>query len=247
MVSRTCGNHRAQICPQPHKVCNFGWTEPVEVGAAMSDLNDELTSVRQLFKAGNYENALLLISKMQNSNEIHSGYLENELSRLLGFIYSRKESGFYDVDRAVEYYEKAAQEGDAVAQHALGGVLHEAGRKKEALMWYKTAGLSGRVECAALAYPALKLVNDDSWKDLLVIAAKGGHPFAVRDFAYSLIKGELGRREIFKGISMYVRNFPQLISRIIEAAKKIIGSSSGKRTPCDRRYWMARSVDIWSE
>ena len=147
---------------------------------------------------------------------------DSNIATAIGYLYSRKGIGRFDLDKAFEYYSIGAAGGISYANHALGGLLMRLGKKSEALDQYIIGAQRGRMECAYNAYFLLKqsrrLGEAESMRDL---AIKLGHPLAARDQAFDLLFGHRGFKYVLSGLAQYIVLVPKLLSysRAISSAR----------------------------
>lgn len=71
---------------------------------------------------------------------------DNEAYLGLGGIYEEGVIVDQDMEKALEFYLKAAEGGDAIAQLVLGEIAQEQGEIKKALYWYQRSCNSGEIE-----------------------------------------------------------------------------------------------------
>ncbi len=96
----------------------------------------------------------------------------------LGLMYSEGSLGEPDPDKAMEWFEAAAQEGFAYAQTSLGGILHGRGDVSGAERWFRLAADQGEpvamYNLGALGISGSIAMDDKEAMDLLVRSASAG-------------------------------------------------------------------------
>ena len=133
-----------------------------------------------------------------------------EFAEVIGWIYRRKPNK--NLDLAISYYIAAAENGSAYAKHALGGIYMEIGDHTKAIEWYLKAVESGRTECLQLIYNSYKSRGmKEEAERYLVLSARSGNPYGVRDTAYTLLAGQNGISGLLRGLIMYIKNIPHLL------------------------------------
>jgi tetratricopeptide (TPR) repeat protein len=128
----------------------------------------------------------------------------------IGWIYNNLP--IRDLQKSIEYQKIASGEGNALAQHALGGLYFEIGDLISSVESYKLAADNGRDECLFLAHHVYRKLKDTYNSDLyLSKAVKNGDPFAIRNFSFDCMLGKKGLAKIPVGIITYIKNVPRLI------------------------------------
>lgn len=155
---------------------------------------------------------------------MHSGKLEEALRAFLtleengvrgvstniGWIYDQLPTR--DRGKAIQYYRAGSDEGDAYAQHALGGIYRGRNELDEAIRYYKLAAENGRQQCLFLVARLSELKGDTAQAgQYLARAVEIGDPFAIRNRAFDYMKGKHGTQNVFRGLFMYLGNVPKLL------------------------------------
>jgi TPR repeat protein len=137
---------------------------------------------------------------------------EAAIASCLGFIHAQINSAEYDYEKAVAYYQVAANQGHPYSQYALGGLLMQRGQLDKALEWYIKASDLGNAECSYAAFQLLRRRGDlTEARRLLDRAVALGHPIAIQRRATEYLKGQFGVRHVPTGIWLYFKNIPNLI------------------------------------
>jgi TPR repeat protein len=119
---------------------------------------DELADADALFAKKAYPQALQKYTKLANAGNVMA-------QQHLGEMYFYGEAGVEDMDKAADWFRKAAAKGNAVAIATLDLMKQRAARRTDIDYWivnYDGADLrSGDYRCPAPRFPAMSKVNDD--------------------------------------------------------------------------------------
>lgn len=162
---------------------------------------DDIETAHTMYRRGDYRAAASRYEGLAVR-----GFVEAQL--ILAGMYQEGRGVDKDLDVARTWYSRAAESGSPDGAYHLGLLLRSQGRYQEALASFEKAAAHGS---AAALYRLGRMfllgqgVRADRQQayDYLEKAAKLGHPFARRDVALRLIKGEFGLRRIPEGIRAY--------------------------------------------
>jgi hypothetical protein len=121
-------------------------------------LADELADADALFAKKAYPEALQKYTKLANAGNVMA-------QQHLGEMYFYGEAGAEDMDKAAQWFRKAAAKGNAVAIATLDLMKQRAARRADLDYWivkYDGSDLrSGGYRCPAPHFPAMSKVNED--------------------------------------------------------------------------------------
>lgn len=121
-------------------------------------LADELADADALFAKKAYPQALQKYTKLANAGDVTA-------QQHLGEMYFYGEAGAVDMDKAAEWFARAAAKGNAVAVASLELIKQRKARRADLDYWivkYDGSDLrSGDYRCPAPRFPAMSKVNED--------------------------------------------------------------------------------------
>ena len=121
-------------------------------------LADELADADALFAKKSYSEALQKYTKLANAGNVMA-------QQHLGEMYFYGEAGAVDMDKAAQWFGKAAARGNAVAIASLDLMKQRSARRADIDYWivkYDGSDLrSGDYRCPAPRFPAMSKVNED--------------------------------------------------------------------------------------
>ena len=152
-----------------------------------------------------YHKAAYILTQLDNSDVL--------VTNMLGYIYAQKEWTQSDSEKAIYYYEFGAKTGSGYALHGLGGQMMELGDKDTALKYYILGSDVGDKQCAFAAYHLLKQKKrTPEANNMLEVAARAGHPFALRNISIEMILGRRGIVNIIPGLVRWIVSVPKILS-----------------------------------
>lgn len=130
--------------------------------------------------------------------------------RFIGWLYFRGEGTQIDKERAIYWFNKAAQSGDEEAMFGVARVYMSDSNYSEALSWYKESAskqyLPSMYWVAKFLYQGISIQKDE--EDALKLfhqAANLGHLKSLREYSVILIKGKNGLLGRPKGIFLFFK------------------------------------------
>ena len=171
-------------------------------------------SLEELNRAQEKAYSLLKNRKYLESSNIFESLLEQGVvgaAVQLGYIFSQRENPQFDLDKAISYFEIAAENKDLYAQYALGALLEKCGRRDEALRWYSEASNLGHPTCSFLAFRELNARGDtEAAGEFFRKALDQGSPAAIQRHAIERMKGRFGWSAVVPGLIEYIGNMPRM-------------------------------------
>ncbi len=130
----------------------------LSIGIAGAARADELADADALFAKKAYPEALQKYTKLANAGNVMA-------QQHLGEMYFYGEAGAVDMDKAAEWFRKAAAKGNAVAVASLELIKQRGARRADLDYWiakYDGSDLrTGDYRCPAPRFPAMSKVNED--------------------------------------------------------------------------------------
>lgn len=138
-------------------------------------------------------------------------YFENpEAQRALGQIYERGHSAKQDKVKALEWYERAAKNGDVFSQLHLGEIYHKGPISikddNRSIYWLKNASKQN-CKKAKIELARIYIKQKDKQKalDLYLDLAKSGDKYAQNQAAYLMVFAE-GEKDFKSGYTLFLKN-----------------------------------------
>lgn len=161
------------------------------------DVNDAL----QLYQENKYAEALPKLLELE-------GRGSPEAKFCLGYMYQEGLGTDKNYDEAIVRYRELSDVGVPLASFYAGAILERLGRLSECANYYRIGAQQGNISSAYALYRLGKnhlagIPETDAAK-YFQQALDGGHLYAQRDLAHSMLRGKYGLSGFFRAIPLFV-------------------------------------------
>lgn len=163
-----------------------------------------LDKAYKLLSSEDYDEAFKELSRLEML-----GIENSELWANLGWLHQAGSGAALDLDKAMHYYQKAANAGDELSDYYIASIYQSRNEMEKAISHYaKSAEKGHSSSCYWLG--SIYMLGDGCERDknkaekYLRMGMDRGHLFAKRDIALADIRGTFGKRKILLGVYNYL-------------------------------------------